>query len=240
MAFGNSVVIRQGDLITLGGVKSTGKTAICLNFCAENIDKHPILMGNEYTTFTEKGYAPTPRFLNRLDAMEWVEWIDDDCNDKLTLLPVREDYAEHIVKDKINIIDWINIDADRLFDISHVLENIKKNLGRGVAIVALQKGEGTTNPRGGQFVRDFSDLEILLDSLGDTGNDTLLTVKGAKETTSNIVGKTYGFSLSQAEQGIKIHNFREMKKCGQCNGHGSDVKGKPCEQCYGRKFIDKN
>ena len=75
MAFGNSVVVREGDLITLGGVKSTGKTTLCLNFLAENIDKHPVLMGNEYTVLVEKKYIPAPRFRNRLDTMDWVRWI---------------------------------------------------------------------------------------------------------------------------------------------------------------------
>ena len=208
-----------------------------MNFCGENIDKNPVLMGNEYTTIDEE---PTPRFLNRLDTMDankdgWVNWIDVDGNDKFILLPVRDDYAEHIVKNKINIIDWINLGGERLFDIGKVLEDIKANLGRGVAVIALQKSESADNPRGGQFVRDFSDLELLLDGYGNDEDDILLTIKGAKEKHSPIVGKTYAYSIGGS--GTKIFKFREVKKCHTCRGSGF-VKGGQCDTCYGKKFTD--
>jgi len=242
MLFADSVVVREGDLITLGGVKSKSKTLLCLLFTAMNIDKNPVLMGNEYTQLvpSENGkeeYEPSARFFNRLDTMrEWVEWTDEAGYDKFTLLPVKGDYAEHIVKDRINIIDWINLDANQLYEISKVLEDIKSNLGRGIAIVALQKGEGAINPRGGQFVRDFSDLEILLDGFGDFEDDILLTIKGCKEKTSPIVGKTYAYTI--INNGTQIMNFREVKKCPDCRGQGY-TKGGRCDRCLGVKYVDK-
>jgi len=242
LSFAGHVVVREGDLITLGGVKSKGKTTLCLGFTGANIDKGPVLMGNEYTQLvpSENGedvYEPAPRFFNRLDTMkEWVEWTDEEGYDKFTLLPVMDDYAEHVVKDKINIIDWINLDGDKSYDISKVLGSIKANIGRGVAIVALQKGEGAVNPRGGQFVRDFSDLEILLDGFGDNEDDILLTIKGCKEKTAPIVGKSYAYTI--INNGTQIYNFREVKKCSTCRGSGY-TKGGECDTCYGKKWVDK-
>jgi hypothetical protein len=244
MTFAKDVVVREGDLITLGGVKSKGKTTLCLQFCAENVNRNPILMGNEYTTLIEDKetgmttYEPVSRFLNRLDTMkEWVDWVDDKGMDKFTLLPVRDDYAEHIVKDHINIIDWINLSGDRLYDIGKLLENIKANLGRGVAIVALQKGQSAIAPRGGQFVSDFSDLEILLDGLGNNEDDVLLTIKGCKEKHKPIVGKTYGYTIGGG--GTKIFNFREVKKCRICKGTGFS-KETSCGDCEGKGYTDVN
>jgi len=235
--FADKITIREGDLITLGGVKSKGKTTLCLLFTAANIDKNPVLMGNEYTTFHDGAYEPAPRFLHRLDVMStWVTWVDDEGCDKFTLLPVREDYVEHIEKDRINIIDWINMDANQLYDISKILEGIKSGLGRGVAIVALQKKEGEGNPRGGQFVRDFSDVEILLDGYGEFDDDILLTVKGAKEKKGAVVGKRYAYTI--VNEGTQIRDFREVKPCSQCRGSGY-VKGGTCETCNGRKLVDK-
>jgi len=229
MEFSNDIVIREGDLITLGGVKSKGKTTVCLNFLAENIDLNPVLMGNEYTTLIDGEYVPSPRFIDRLDKMsKWVNWVDDEGMDKFTLLPIREDYAEHIVKNKINIIDWINLEANQLYDIGKVLEDIKAQLGRGVAIVALQKGELSEGARGGQFVRDFSDVELLLDGFSDNSDDILLTVKGAKEKTAPILGKTYAYSI--VDSGTKIVNFRQVIKCPEC--YGKKYKnGQPCDAC---------
>lgn len=241
MAFAKYIVIREGDLISIGGVKSKGKTALCLLIAAENIDEGPVLMGNEYTVLVKDRYEPAPRFLHRLDRMsEWVEWVNGDGSDKFTLLPVRDDYAEHIVKDKLNIIDWINLDANALYDIGKVLEDIKANLGRGVAIVALQKGEDYTNPRGGQFVRDFSDVEILLDGFGSCEDDILLTLKGVKEKTAPIVGRKYAYTIING--GTQIDNFREVIKCGACYGKKWRKQGNtsiPCDVCDKTGYINK-
>ncbi len=231
--FAGDVVVREGDLITIGGTKSSGKTTLCINFTAENVDKRPILMGNEYTVLVEDQYEPSPRFYNRLERMSaYIKWLDEDGKDKVTLLPVKGDYAEHIVKNKINIIDWINLDGDRLFDISKILERIKNNLGHGIGIVALQKGE---NIRGGQFVRDFSDLELQLDPFGISQDDVLLTIKGVKEKTAPIVGKTYAYTI--IDSGTKIINFREVKDCPDCKG-SKYVKNVKCITCQGKGKVD--
>ena len=245
MDFAENVVIRGGDLITVGGVKSSGKTHLALNFAAENIDLNPVLMGNEYTIFTEDGNDVAERFLKRLKVMSitnadnggWVEWRDELGNDKFNLVPVDSDYAEHIVKNKLNIIDWIDLEGGRLFDIGHLLKGIKKNLGRGVGIVFLQKSEGNTDPRGGQFVRDYSDLEIILNSFGgsDSG-DVLLTIRGCKEMTAPILGKTYAYHLTYKDSGTQTHNFREVKKCPTCHATGY-VKSEKCSMCFGSKYI---
>lgn len=231
MNFAEDVVIRGGDLILISGMSNYGKTTLCLNFAGENIDKNPILMGNEYTTVD---LEPTPRFLSRLDTMaEWITWADKDGNDKFTLLPVRDDYAEHIVKDKINIIDWINIDTGEHYMIGTILEGIKKNQGGGISIIAIQKAEGATAGRGGQFTKDFADLELLIDRFGKS--DVLLTIGKVKESKKPLTGKTYAYGIGT---GVKIINFREVKRCPACRGQGSTLKGQ-CEMCLGNKFVDK-
>ena len=236
LSFAEFIVIRAGDLITIGGTKSSGKTQLCLSFCAENIDSLPVLMGNEYTIQAEGKHEPAPRFLDRLDRMsEWVQWTNGDGMDKFTLLPVSEDYAEHIINGRINIADWIDLGGDRLFDIGKILKGIKNNNGRGISIAALQKGAGAIDPRGSQFVRDYSDLEIILDPLGKNPHDVLLTIRGAKETTKPIVGKTYAYTVGEA--GTKMFNFREVKKCKGCMGSGF-VKGHDCDECYGTGWRD--
>lgn len=229
LSFASSIVFREGDLILLSGQSNKGKTTLCMSFCGENIDEHPILMGNEYTSVDNE---PMPRFLSRLDDMDWVEWAENG-EDKFTLLPVRADYAEHIVKDKINIIDWINLDANALYGISNVMEAIKKELGKGVAIIAIQKKEGESAGRGGQFTKDFADCELLLDQFGDT--EILLTVGKIKEYTKPVSGKMFAYKITN---GVKITNFREVVRCPFCKGLGS-TRGSPCSECEGRGKTDK-
>ncbi len=215
----------------------THNTTVCLNYCGENIKKNPIIMGNEYTIVTDNGYDVSPRFIHRMKTMSiknngWIDWVDSEGKDKFTLLPVWADYAEHIIKNKINIIDWINLPGE-YYMISPVMEGIKKALGRGVGIVALQKNEGNATGRGGSMTRDFADLEMLIDRFGD--DEVLLTLGKVKESTRPLAGKTYAYTI---HQGVKILNFREVKKCPDCSGQGFKV-GKACETCGTKKFIDK-
>jgi len=228
MFFAEDIVIREGDLVLISGMSNFGKTTLCVNFCGENIDCLPVLMGNEYTTIDRE---PTPRFLNRLDSMDWVKWTNEG-RDKFSLLPVWEDYAEHIIKDRINIIDWINLPGE-YYLISPVMEGIKHALGKGIGIIAIQKNEEKDSGRGGAPSRDFADCELLIDRFGE--DDVLLTVGKVKEATKRVTGRTYAYHISQ---GVKIHNFREVKKCPQCNGKGYTLKGK-CDNCFGLKYVDR-
>lgn len=237
MDFSEHIVIREGDLIEIGGQSNWGKTTLALNFAGENIDRLPVLMGNEYTTRVgdTDEYEPTARFLNRLDNMDWIQWTNGDGSDKFELLPVRADYAEHIVKNRINIIDWINLPANQLYDISRVEEDIKAELGRGIGIPVLQKGIGDM-ARGGQFTKDFIDCELLIDKF--TENESMLTIGKVKECTRPVMGKTYAFGIFQ---GVKITNFREIVKCNTCYGKGWKKAGNtsiPCEDCRRTGYVD--
>lgn len=230
MEIADLVTIREGDLLLISGVSNYGKTAIALGFCAVNIDSYPVLMGNEYTTPDKE---PTPRFLSRLDAMNWVEWADAEGNDRFMLLPVRDDYAEHIVRDRINIIDWINIDANALYTIGYVLDSCKREVGRGVVIAVLQKSEASEAGRGGQFTKDFTDLELLIDKHGKY--ESRMTIGKVKESESYVTGRSWAFGIPK---GVKLTNIREVERCKKCKGKGYNYGGGICDTCQGKKYVD--
>lgn len=226
--FAEKVVIREGDCILIAGQSNFGKTALSMNICGENINYLPILLGNEFS----KDDEPAPRFLGRLDTMkEWVEWVDEEGNDKFTLLPVFEDFAENIVKDRINIIDWINLPGE-YYLISPIMEGIKRAVGRGIAVVVLQKNEGVNYGRGGALTKDFADLELLIDSHGIT--ESRLTVGKCKEYSGSVIGRSWAFYI---ESGVKLTNIREVKKCRTCYNKGYTGKGE-CDTCRGVGWVD--
>ena len=208
---------------------------MCMNIISENLDKNPILMGNEYTIAAQDGeYEPSPRFLNRLDNMDWVQWVDEQDKERFELLPVYQDFAEQIRPGGFYIIDWINLPGE-YYMISPVLEGIKKALGNGIAIVVLQKNPGADYGRGGNPSKDFVDAEILLDPYGDDPMMTMLTVGNVKETRNPIMGHKFVYKI---RDGVKITDFREVVKCGNCFGKGWR-NNRPCDDCYKLGYIDK-
>ncbi len=239
--FAEHIVLRENDIVLIGGQGNFGKTTIALGFCGENIDRKPILMGNEYTIrikdeiTQEERDEPNPRFYNRLLNMDWIEWADEDGGDKFELLPVRADFAEWIQRDRINIIDWINLPADRLYDISKVMDDIKAELGKGIAIVVLQKGDGDM-ARGGQFTKDFTSCELLIDKFTD--HESILTIGKVKEHTAPVMGRTFVFGI---RDGVKIVDFREVEKCPACYGKKWKKSGNtsiPCDSCDKTGYVD--
>ena len=236
MGFAEHVILRSGDLVLISGASNYGKTTLALNFLAENVAKHPcVIMGNEYTTVDGEAM---PRFVNRLETMDWVEWVNEDGSDKFTLLPVREDYAEYVQKDKVNIIDWINVETGEHYMIGNILESIKRNVGKGVGIATIQKAEGAEAGRGGQFTKDFADLELLIDKHSDS--ESRLTIGKVKESTKRLLGLTYAFEIW--DNGVKIKNFREVKKCNVCHGTKWKKYGNtkvPCDDCRHIGYVDK-
>jgi energy-coupling factor transporter ATP-binding protein EcfA2 len=227
LEFAEHIVIREGDCILIAGQSNFGKTTLAMNFLGENIDKLPVLLGNEFT----KDDDPTPRFLNRLDAMDWVEWVNGDGQDKFTLLPVYDDFAENIVKGRINIIDWINLPGE-YYLISPIMEAIKHAIGNGIAILVIQKNPGLDYGRGGAPTKDFADLEILIDKHSNT--ESRITIGKVKESTGAISGRSWAFGIFK---GVKLTNVREVKKCWKCYGKGYTKSG-DCADCRGRGWID--
>ena len=229
--FAQDITFREGDLIVIAGVTNFGKTLLCMNFLAENLDKNPVLMGNEYTNLDGK---PSARLLQNIEHMPWAPWRYDDGGETFTLLPVREDYAEHVIPDRLNIIDWINLDEGNWYMIGSVMEGIKRQLGRGIGIVAIQKSQYAEAGRGGQFTQDFADCELQINRLGET-NEALLRIGKVKEPKRRVMGRTFAYTMSN---GVDITNFREVDRCRACWGKG--WRGTtPCKECDKTGYRDK-
>lgn len=223
--------ISPGDLIVIGGVSNFGKTAMALNILGENIDKAPcMLMGNEYTTLDG---MPSPKFKRRMKRMTWAEWMDGNNQPKFELLPVREDFEDYIQSNKINIMDWINLEGGKLYDIGKVFERIKEATGQGIAVAVLMKEEDAPLARGRGFTKDLADVYIVIDPYGE-GESRLQLIK-VKEPIGKVYNRHWAFSL--VDGGANFHNIREIKRCSGCYGKGYTKQGK-CSICWGKGYIE--
>ena len=231
LPFAEFVVLRQGDLILIPGLSNYGKSTLALNFLAENLAFEPVLMGNEYTDENEE---PKQRFLNRLDEMNWVEWTNGDGQDRFLLLPVHEDFEDNIIKDRVNVIDWIDIESE-FWDIKNISKRLKLAVGNGIVIAVIQKNEGKDTGVGGGMTKYYTDLEILVDRHNDY--ESRITIGKVKESTKRVSGRSWAYGITN--QGTHIIDVREVVKCPQCHGFRY-IKGKgACDVCSAVGWLDK-
>jgi len=221
--------ISPGDLIVIGGVSNFGKTAMALNILAENMDKFTcVLMGNEYTTLDG---MPSPKFKRRMMRMTWAEWMDGNNQPKFELLPVRSDFEDYIQPNKANIIDWINLEGGKLYEIGKVFEDIKEAVGQGVAVAVLMKEEDATLARGRGFTKDLADIYMVIDPYGEL--ESRLQFIKVKEPTGRVYNRHWAFRL--IDGGANFCDIREIKRCPRCYGKGYTKQGK-CDTCFGKGY----
>ncbi len=224
------VNISPGDLILIGGVSNYGKSCLALNYLGENIDRYNCLvMGNEYTTLDG---IPSPKFKRRLENMSWVQWFNGSGEPKFQLLPIRADFDCYVEKGKLNIIDWINM-PENPYLIGRVLEDIKANLGDGVAIVVVQKSRTSELGVGGQFTEHFADLYLTIDPYGDW--QSRVTIGKVKDAKARATGRSWAFKIE--DSGANLAEIREIARCGKCYGKGVTARGR-CFDCDGVGWVE--
>ena len=228
----NLISISPGDLIIIAGVSNTGKSALALNFLAENMDKYPcVLMGNEYTSM---GNAPSPKFKRRLLNMNWANWLNENGESKFELWPIRDNFEDYVQKDKINLIDWVNLD-DEFWKIGHITEEIKDAVGGGVAIVVLQKSRSKEQAVGGDFSERMADAYLTVDPYGNW--ESRLTIGRVKAPKCHATGRSWAFKI--VDGGANLHEIREVERCWKCHGKGYALHGE-CPECAGKGYRTKS
>mgnify|MGYP001601906172 CR=1 FL=1 len=191
--------LRQ-DIYVVAGVKSSGKTSFAHNFIKMNQNNpdlpQPIFL------FSSEGSAQTLH--KRLRAH------DDMGIDDWTFRPKRKttDFADAIVKDHINIIDYLEPPGGEYKLMVEEIRRIYENLGDGIALICLQKDYTRDIARGGYGTIEKASLYLVLDRLADGGE--VATVKECK----NWKGKSnpYGLKIyyKVAQQGAKLIKLREQ------------------------------
>jgi len=228
--FEENILIYSGDLVVIGGVSQTGKTAVVLNILRQNADRHKcILMGSEFTTADGK---LSSRTFGRLERLDW-EWMREG-RPKFDMIPVREHYEDYIDGyHDIYLIDWINL-TDNFWLIGKIMDDMHANLGKAIAVVVLQKSEDQRLARGRDFSRDLSSVYFTIDTLG-SWQSRLTVIKAKSPEGKSLDGHMWRFNI--VDKGSRLHDIREIKKCRHCWTKGYTSKGE-CETCLGTGYVD--
>lgn len=226
----NLFVLSPGDQIVIAGSSNAGKSLFVINILGENVlDVDCVLMGNEYAN--NDGFI-MPRFYRRLKRMGWAPLFDEAGELTFELLPIHSDYEDYVQPGKLTMIDWISLRKD-FYEITGLLEDIKRAAGRGVVITVLQKKADTPWGEGGERTERFADVYITIDKMGR--HESRLTLGRVKEPKGKVMGMMWGF---ETNDGANIFNIREIVTCKKCHGRGTNF-GNLCDPCIGKGYIDK-
>jgi len=140
--------------IVIAGVSGMGKTLFCFNAIAENFGKYPIFyfnseMGPEALKM-KLSYFPIP-------MTEWAK------NMKVIDQWDFNNIADKIQPDAFNVIDYLEPEGEKAFNIHAVISAIIRRLNKGTALIAIQKKPGATMGTGGIYSIKAATLAISLD-----------------------------------------------------------------------------
>ena len=99
-------------------------------------------------------------FRRRLDAFGMPI---DYWHKKLKVIERVTNFADVVQPDGFNVIDYLELDGDRLFMVSKLIREIFNKLNKGIAFIGIQKAANAPFGRGGEFTLEKAQLAISLD-----------------------------------------------------------------------------
>jgi hypothetical protein len=170
----DKVVTIPGSLVIVAGVSNAGKSSFMLNFVEKNMNKHKIrYISSEWSN--EERDTHLEDFGVSID--EWDSKVDFFAK-KDTTLP----FDNYIDPDSINIIDYFE-NYDNYGGIAGELRDISDKLGKGIAIVAMQKKTGSDSAYGGEGTISRSQLYINIDFNETDYSKRIATIRKLKKAT---------------------------------------------------------
>ncbi len=168
-----------GNLLTFAGVTDSGKTALAVNIIRNNDDNWTI----DYWT----NEVSAEELSERLQSIEPTKHIRDWNFDARVIQP---GYLQKIRPDILSIFDYIDV-GDPYYRIAEEQQAIHDAIGRGVAIIFLQKDESRILARGRAFSAQLPRLYISM----DMKTAYAYKAKTPKSPNNPLKGKSCEFKL---------------------------------------------
>jgi hypothetical protein len=145
----NYVDLYPGNVVVIAGEANAGKTAMLLNVVRKNMHRHKI----EYFS-SEMGPEEFHLRLRKFNDINLNDW-------HFAPRQRSNKFEDVIVPDSLNIIDYLEITKD-FFEVGGEIKGIFDRLGKGIAIIALQKKKGSDIGRGGDFTLEKPRLYLAM------------------------------------------------------------------------------
>jgi len=199
MGMSGLVNILPGNIITIGGEKNAGKTALLLNIAFDNRDKFDVHYFN-----SEMGPAEIKLRCQKFsdtNHFSFSEWR------KIKFFERSEFFADAIATgpDKLNIIDFYEC-HDEFYKMGEGIRRIHDRLDGGVAVIAIQKNPNSGDPIGGRRVTEKSRLHLTLSLDRHASFSHKLKIEVGKNWATEINPNGYGIFFSLV-QGCRMHTM---------------------------------
>lgn len=208
------VKLYPSNVVVVAGAANAGKTAFMLNVIKMNLKNY----ANRIRYFCSEGGAEELR--SRLDLFP----MSERDLDKFEAIKKTANFADAIVPDWINIIDFLEMTTD-LWVVNDYLTAIQNKLTTGIGIVAIQKKDGARLGRGAEFGLEKPKLYVTIDS----GVLKIIKAKDWRDKKINPNGMTAKFKL------VNGCKFIVTKPLGLPDSAKDNIQISPIEQA---SFID--
>jgi len=141
-------------VVIAAGVSGMGKTLLALNAAADNRGRFPIFYFN-----SEMGPEALKKKLShfRISIGEWARSMKVIDQWYFTSI------ADKIQPDAFNIVDYLEPEGDKPYNIHGVISAIIRRLHKGTALITVQKKPGATMGTGGIYSIKAATLALSLD-----------------------------------------------------------------------------
>ena len=173
-----------GNLLTFAGVTDSGKTALAVNIIRNNDDKWAI----DYWT----NEVSAEELNERLQNIEPSKYIGDW---NFAARVIQPGYLQKIRPDILSIFDYIDV-GDPFYRISEEQQAIHDAIGKGIAVIFLQKNEARMLARGKGFSAQLPRLYISM----DMKTAYAYKAKTPKEPNNPLKGKSCDFKVINGVQ----------------------------------------
>jgi hypothetical protein len=150
LGIGEYVKIMPKNLVVIAGSPNSGKTAFLLNILRSNMYKYYI---NYFSS--EMSECEMHDRLSKFD-IPLDKW-------RFSAYNRSSNFADVIVPDKINIIDFLELHED-FWKVGAMFKEIYEKLTTGIAIIAIQKKHGARTGKGGDITLEKPRLYLSMEN----------------------------------------------------------------------------
>lgn len=173
------VSLYPGNIVVVAGSPNAGKSAFLFNLIALNMHNYKIDYFN-----SEAGEDELRDRLANFD-MPLDSW-------RFNAYERSGNFADVIRPDNISVIDFLEV-HDNFYEVGGMIRKIHDKIGKGIAIIALQKKNGATLGRGAEFALEKPRLYISMDN----GRIEIVKAKKWANPEQNPNGLVREFKLAQ-------------------------------------------